>query len=242
MHEIIIGIFDVVPADAGHLKTIVFNYLLQSKNKAKLIIFSGEKEVIERKDMLDILFLDIDMHGIDSIEIGRRIRKRNKRCKIIVAANQGDRIKEAFLIGAFRYVSKPFSPPEIEEALNTSLKTFIGMDEIKLYENRRAHNIQQMEILFVTAYDGYVEVIVKNRKLRRDISLTRMEELLDQRLFCRVNRESLVNLHLIDNYQDGIIDIGNCRIKVARRKRKAFENLLRQFDAEYRKDCCFSIC
>lgn len=71
--------------------------------------------------------------------------------------------------------------------------------------------------------------------MRRDISLSKMEKMLDDRLFFRISRECLVNLLLIERYNKGVIQIENYKLRVARRKQKDFEMAFQQFDIEYRE-------
>lgn len=78
-----------------------------------------------------------------------------------------------------------------------------------------------------------MEAYVKNRVLRKDISLDKMEKLLDQRLFFRINREYVVNLSAIEEYKDGMVQIGGKEIRASRRRKKDFEEAYRQFDIEY---------
>lgn len=47
--------------------------------------------------------------------------------------------KDAFKIGAFRFVTKPFEKKEIKEALEAFLKTKIGMETIGLYRERNKY-------------------------------------------------------------------------------------------------------
>lgn len=235
MEEIVIGICDDQIIAVNEIKSIVLNYFQQKNKKVKIMTFLSGEEVVTNCELLDILFLDIEMPGMDGIKVGEHFLKKNNKCKIIMATSREERFKEAFKIEAYRFVSKPFLISEIETALEDTLKTFIGVETVELYEDRRAYNITQKEILFVKAYDGYIEVLVKNRIMRKDISLSKMEEILDQRLFYRVSREYLVNLYLIKKYKRGVINIGDYEIKVARRKRKDFEITFQQFDIEYRE-------
>lgn len=235
MEEIVIGICDDQILAVKEIKSIVLNYCKQKNRNVKIMTFLSGEEVVANYEVLNILFLDIEMPGMDGIEVGGHIFKNNKRCKIVMATSHEERFKEAFKIDAYRFVSKPFSRLEIEAALDDALKTFIGMETVELYENRRAYNIPQKEILFVKAYNGYIEAVVKNRIMRKDISLNKMKEILDHRLFYRISREYLVNLYLIKKYRRGVINIGDYEIKVARRKRKDFEIAFQQFDIDYRE-------
>lgn len=72
-----------------------------------LEFFSGE-ELINCEKELDILFLDIDMPGLDGIAAGKIFRTRQRDCKIIMATGRADRMKEAFFSGSLPVYYKAF--------------------------------------------------------------------------------------------------------------------------------------
>lgn len=102
-------------------------------------------------------------------------------------------------------------------------------NKVRLYKNRIAYEILQKDILYVSAYNGYIEAKVGKQTLRRDISLKKLEFLLDPALFYRINKSCIVNLHKIENYKNGKIKLDEFNFDVARRKRKNFESVFQNF-------------
>lgn len=204
------------------------------KRKVKILSFLDGKSAINQIHQLDILFLDIEMPDMDGIEVGRYFFKNNKECKIIMATGREDRFKESFKINAFRFVSKPYQIEEIEEALESCFRTFKGMSTIQLYENRVRYEIYQKDIIYIKAYDGYIEAQIGSRKMRKDCSLSHMENILDGELFFRISKSCIVNLMNIDFYKNGKLNIKGKNMNVARRRRKDFEIAFQRYDLEYR--------
>lgn len=73
---------------------------------------SGEA-LIEKKKSYDIIFLDIDMGGMNGIETEKRIRSYDKKVYIIYVTNLSDYRKYAFSLHAFGYLEKPIKREEI---------------------------------------------------------------------------------------------------------------------------------
>lgn len=199
MKPFVIGICDDEMAAVLQIEKIVTDYLEREKKEAQVFLFQNGKELLEHVEELNVLFLDIEMPELDGIEVGKIICKRNKECKIIMATSRLERFKEAFKIDAFRFVTKPFNDKEIEEALQDAFDIMIGMGCIDFYEDRMLHKIQQKDIRYIKAYGGFIEAKVGNRKLRREISLLKLEEVLEENIFFRINREILVNMFEIRN-------------------------------------------
>ena len=211
-----IGICDDLKAAVLELQEIIEEYCRKKEITADIVTFDRGEEALLHIDSVDILFLDMEMPGMDGIETGKEILKKKKDCKIIMETSHEERFKEAFYIKAYRFASKPFSIPEIESCLEDAIHTFIGSDVVELWESRKMCSVAQKDIQFLKAYDGYVEAYVGGRIMRKDVSLNKMEETLDKRLFFRVSRECVVNMAAIEDYRQGVKGKRN-RKRVAKR-------------------------
>ncbi len=235
MRKIKVGICDDFPLIVEELSNIISHYLDKKGSAYEIFKFYGGTEVLDLIQELDLLFLDIEMPGLDGIEIGAMIQKKNVQCKIIMATAREDRFKEAFRISAFRFVTKPFDDEEIFMALDEAIELMIGIENVELYMNRIPYNIQQKDILYAKAYESYVGVAVnKKGMMRKDVSLTKLFSTLDSRLFYRADRKYVVNLDFIESYRRGIVKIADLEIRIPRAKKKEFEKVYEEFLFRYR--------
>lgn len=234
--EISISICDDNPMAIKELREIIETYLKKEGILAEIEGFESGGILLKSGREPDILFLDIEMPGEDGIQTGKSLRERGGNCRIIMATSMVERFKESFHIGASRFVTKPFEKEEIWEALAHALQSFTGMGLITLYEKRIPHQVQERQVQYIQAYDGYAEAVVgkEERRMRTEKSLNQLEEELDSRLFCRISREFIINLSCIQSYEKGIIKIGEQKLSVSRRKKKEFERAYREYDLYYR--------
>lgn len=109
-------------------KEIIENY----KNKEiKIETYCSGEELIENYSKLDILFLDIDMKGINGIETAKIIRAKDKLVKIIYVTNYTDYTSSAFGVHAFGYILKPFEEKEIHHHINEAISyMYEEVDEV----------------------------------------------------------------------------------------------------------------
>ena len=72
----------------------------------------------------DIILLDIMLPGLDGIEICKRLRKRNINTPIIMLTSKSHEIDRVvgLEIGADDYVTKPFSPRELQARVKAVLR------------------------------------------------------------------------------------------------------------------------
>lgn len=233
MKNLIVGICDDVPEIIEQIYDMLEKYLNEKNNTVQLWKFQSGKAALEKIENIDILFLDIEMPDMDGIEVGKEIQIRNPDCKIIMATSKVERFKEAFKINAFRFVSKPFSEEEVTEALSDAMEKMIGFHTIELYEKRIPYDIQQREIQIIKAYGSSVEVLVGERCMRKEMTLTKLLEELDPRLFYQIDRSYVINMLHISRYRNGVIEMGDKKFTISRRRRKEFERIFQEFDITY---------
>lgn len=229
-----IAVCDDVLEQTLELQKYIHEYCRKNNVEYRLHLYTTGEELLSDAEKLNIIFLDIEMPGLDGIQTGRKIRSINSSCRIIMETVMVERMKEAFFIEAFRFIVKPIEQSEVEEALNACMKKVLGIESVPLYYNRIEHNIHQSEIQYVVTYDSYSEYRVKNRMLRSEASLRELETQLDKRLFFRIHRKYIVNMAQVQSYQNGIIQMKDTTLPVARRKKKDFEQAYMEFDLKYR--------
>lgn len=232
---ITIGICDDVPEVLEELGHMISEVLNERVCEYKIEKFSTGEKALFMAARLNILFLDIEMPEMDGIAVGEQIHKMNEDCKIIMATARVDRFKEAFKIRAFRFITKPFDIEELTMVLDEAIDLLSGTKTVKLHLNRIPYDIQQGDIVYVKAYESYVGAYVKNGKMmRKDISLSKMFSLLDERLFYRVARGYIINLSFIEFYRKGVLKIADLEIGIPRMKKKDFEKRYEEYCFKYR--------
>lgn len=218
-----IGICDDETYILKQLEKAINSYFTTKEVPLEILIFHSGEEVIANTVQMDMLFLDIEMTGIDGIATGEMLREKQKCCKIVMATGKVERFKEAFRIQAFRFITKPFQKEEIEEALSALLETQCGTSEIEVWWKRNPHTFRQQDISFIRAIGGEVELSIKGKRYRKDVALSELENELDETLFFRINRQYIVNLGEITKQKANIVMVAGEELKVSVRKKKDFE-------------------
>ncbi|MFQ5962943.1 MAG: response regulator [Candidatus Scalinduaceae bacterium] len=76
-----------------------------------------------RQEPYDLIITDIKMHGMDGLQLIRKIKKDNSDLKIIIITAYGslETVKEAMRLGVVEFISKPFKLQEIKDGITRSL-------------------------------------------------------------------------------------------------------------------------
>lgn len=209
------------------LQEVIGLFMNKHAIEFEIDVYSLGKDLALEAEKFDIIFLDIILPDFVGYEIGKRIREKNKACKIIIVSASG-LMKEAFHINAFRFIEKPIKLELVEEALQALKLTALGKELIKLYENRSIVEVRQNEIQYMEAYDSSTEFVMSGRKLRRDISLKSLTKILDERIFIQLNRKQIINGLFMTEYKDGILCIDNQEFRISRRRKREVEQFLKE--------------
>jgi two-component system KDP operon response regulator KdpE len=89
---------------------------------------SGEDALMRvREERFDLVLLDVNMHGMDGMEVCRLIRSGSEVAVIMLTVRnrESDKIK-ALDAGADDYVTKPFSMPELLARIRAALRRVSG--------------------------------------------------------------------------------------------------------------------
>ena len=200
-----------------------------------LSFFSSGEELLKHETDCDILLLDIEMPLMDGIETARRLKERKSSCVIIMLTSNVSRFKEAFMIGALRYVTKPIDEEELFEALHEAENHLIGRRILQIEEKGIAHSIQESDIVYLMSNRNATCIYTKNREFRSQVSLQEWMERLDERIFFLCHRSYMVNMGHINDFseKEASLETGE-RIPVSRRKYQAFFQKYMEYEMKYK--------
>lgn len=197
--------------------------------------FYAASELLSFQNPFDILLLDIEMPEMDGIEAAFRLEKRGMDCKIIMLTCRVDRFKDAFKIGALRFVTKPIEKGELFEAVDDARMRMVGRGMVRVSHDGRSYLVMQKDIVYVMADSSATKVFTEKCEYRSENTLSSWEEQLDKRIFFLCHRSYLVNLSKIMQIEKtvAVLTTGE-KVPVARRKCTELLQAYMEFDLKLR--------
>lgn len=175
----------------------------------KILEYTCGEQLLEDTEQPDIIFLDIQMEGIDGMETARRIRNSNRQTVLIFLTAWEEYVFQAFDVGAFHYLVKPFRKEKFYQVLEAAVKK-ARENKVSPEEKKEEKNII-VKVGAITRKINTNEIIyaeVRNRKVTLHTTQGSLEfygKLSDlaQELgedFVRPHRSYVINLRYVLRY------------------------------------------
>lgn len=158
---------------------------------------TAEAFLFEYEELVpDLVLLDIEMPGMNGVELAKRLRERNKLVQIVFITGFSEYIAEGYEVAALHYLLKPVSPEKLFSTLDRALERQ-EIDGRKIVFETSAETVQLLlyEIRYIEVIKNYITIYAKDSYTVKR-TLKEIEKELDER-FLKVGRSYIVNLHFV---------------------------------------------
>jgi two-component system LytT family response regulator len=200
---------------------------------------SGMEAIAEiRGSKPDLVFLDVQMPECDGFDVLEMLGGEMPPAVVFVTAYDQYALR-AFEAGALDYLLKPFDNARFDRALGRAKERIAHdrnptpvMEKFVVKSAGQVSFLKASEIDWIEAADYYscLHVGARTHLLRR--SMAELDEELDQMVFCRIHRSTIVRLDRVRGMKlnesgeyDVLLEDGT-KLRLSRRYRKEFQSRL----------------
>ncbi len=200
---------------------------------AELLLYRSGEELLLSDAEPDILLLDIQMPGYNGMETARKLRSRNRKTIIIFVTAMADYVFEAFDVGAFHYLVKPFHDEKFEEVLQNAVKQSKDRKNRELADRRKEvpdlmitaggkHiTVHPEDIVYAEVFDRKVVIHTMDADIEYYGKMKELEEKAGEE-FYRPHRAYLVNFNYIRKYDATTIYLTKGQALMAKQNYREF--------------------
>lgn len=178
----------------------------------------------ERKDF-DVLFVDIQMAGMNGMEMAKKVRQRNAEIAIVFTTGITDYMETGYEVEALHYLLKPISMEKIGQCMDKVLKRSRKQEYVVVHGKEETIRITVETITYIEAqgHGSIIEVYEKTEIRERKLieiseSISEMAEKLAMHGFVRCHRSYLCRIDRIHRISKTDITLdGGSVIPVSRR-------------------------
>ena len=153
--------------------------------------------VYEEDKMTDILLLDIQMRGMDGMELARQIRYDNDAMQIVFITGFPDFVAEGYDVSALHYLIKPVKEDKLFEVLDKAAERLAKPEQTLLVQAAdKTARIPLSDILYVEAFAHNVVIQTKTAMIETRANIGEIEKSIGD-AFVRCHRSYIVGLRHI---------------------------------------------
>ena len=188
----------------------------EQQPESRIEAYATGGELLASGKRFDIVFLDIQMEGMNGIEAARSLREKNANLGVgdtvlVFVTGIRDYVFDAFDLYAFQYLLKPIDEGKFAEVLERAVREAAKKKERRvLFIKSRNLTLDQSEILYIESRAKKVEIHTKGAAQAIEIYAA-MDELEGQlgENFYRCHRAYIVNMDCITEYDGESITLTN---------------------------------
>lgn len=187
------------------------------------------------KNAVDLIFLDIQMPGINGIEFAKTIPKETL---VIFTTAFSEFATESYEVDAIDYLIKPVKLERFQkgvkkaqtylkllkaDGINNSIEN-ITDDYFFVRADRKIIKIHFDKILFIEGLKDYVIMHTQNQKVITAMNIKTIYEQLPKNKFARVSKSYIINIKHIESVDNNTVYIGDNEIPIGNVYRDFFFN------------------
>lgn len=210
-----IAVVDDEKAIREHICTLIE----EQKPESRIEAYSTGEELLESGKRFDIVFLDIQMEGMNGIEAARSLRERQGDTVLIFITGIKDYVFDALDLYAFQYLLKPIDKSKFAEVLERAVREAGRKKERRvLFIKSRNLTLDQSEILYIESRAKKVEIHTVRQTIEIYAAMDELEGQLGEE-FYRCHRAYIVNMDCIMEYDSESITLTNSdRVYLTKKK------------------------
>lgn len=134
----------------------VVKKLKEQSEQCEISEYSSGEELIKAPFEFNMIFLDIEMTGINGINTAFALRERGYDGMIIFLTSHTEFMPDAFKVKAFRFLDKPLNSEKFNEAFSEAKKEIMNTEHILLNDKSgKTVYLKLTDIVYLEAYgDG----------------------------------------------------------------------------------------
>lgn len=209
----------------------------QTDNLQSIGSFSGADAATEflTNNTVDLIFLDIQMPGVNGIELARTI---SKETFVIFTTAFNEFATDSYEVDAIDYLIKPVKLDRFQKGVQKAKNYYkllkadhgnnnienITDDYIFVRADRKMFKVHFNSIIFIEGLKDYVVMHTENQKVITLMNIKTIHELLPKNMFARVSKSYIINAKKIDSVDNNTVYIGKSEIPIGNIYRDLFFN------------------
>lgn len=223
--------------DESIVTSEIFRFLTRFRPQYSISCFDSGEKLLKSEICFDIIFLDIEMPGINGMEAAKQIERKKNHTYLIFLTNHTEYMQDAFKVRAYRFLGKPIIESDIMESIVHAENEILCNNKLVAAFNEKTTLLNLSDVAYMEAFGDGAIIYTASEACESNKSLKYWEESLGNELFYRVHKSYLVSFRHILRFDATSITLKQTKqsIPISRRKQPAFKQAFLAYIKKYAK-------
>ncbi len=189
--------------------------------------FSDGDSLLADEGAKDLVFLDIEMPGLNGISVGNTLKEKNPHVFIIiVTSHERQYLDDAMAVPVFRYLSKPLDRKRLFRNLDDAMRSYCELVfPVAIDTGTSVVTVSAADIIFIEAQTRATLAHTVSGVYSTKTSLRSWSKTLNNGAFFQTHKGYLVNMRHIKSFENDLIAFDACEEQayLSRRNCKEFK-------------------
>ena len=204
------------------LEKILISFFQKNSLKyPEIVIYNNGTDLLQDFQSKDIVFLDIEMPGMNGIYIGNELKRQNNNAIIFVVTSYSQYLDEAMRFHVFRYLSKPLDKQRIFRNMKDAINLYTSsVTKIPIETKTEVFTVLTSDIVCIEAQGRKITIHTTTGDYDSIHNMHYWTDTLNMPCFFTSHRSFIVNLRYVSNFDHSLIYLYGNKIRAYLTKRK----------------------
>ena len=200
-------------------------YQKENNTSYKIDVFDSAESYLEKKESVDVIFLDINLKKMNGLELARKIRETNKQVMLFFVTNLGQYAINGYEVDAIDFCLKPISYPDfcmkMRKVVGNYSKNVDVVFTISTIDGLQKV-ISSKKLKYVETVKHYLIFHYEDGDYKARGTMKEIESTLSIPSFIKINSGYLINMAYVSSFDGNDVAIGEDKLSVSRSKKTDF--------------------
>lgn len=210
--------------EALRIQAMLTELLGRQGESADISVYHAARTFLDSftQGQYDIIFLDIQMPGMDGMACAQEIRRRDSSVILIFITSMVQYAVQGYRVEATDYLVKPVEPALLAHSLHRALKHLNKCHKLTVRSSDGLHSLNADDLLYVEAVNHRVILHTASESIYCPQTMASIEAQLQGFGFFRCHQGFLVNMRQIQHVDGNDLFIADRAVPISKYRRREF--------------------
>lgn len=207
---------------AEHIKNLIHTFFKRKKIACpEITTYTDGESLLADTGEKDIVFLDVEMPGVNGINAGSELKKQNKNTIIFIVTSYIEYLDDAMRFHVFRYLTKPVDAQRFFRNMNDAVMLYSSFHTRVLIETKKeSFSVLTNDIIMVEVNQRKVIIHTVSTDYPSVQSMQYWLNTLPDSCFFQTHRCFLINLAYVSDFNHDTVHLNGSAVEAFLSKRK----------------------